>query len=825
MESTGSEFRAKSHYQPLPVVLAAFCAGIAVDRAMSCSMLPWSLVGCGCLFGWLVLHCLSRERVKAVLLVLAIGAIGGAWHHCRWSLFAPDDLGTFAMDQPTPVCVEAIALKGPRRVAPPAFDPMRIVPTGERTRLLVRAAAVRDGSAWLPASGIATLTVDGQLLGVHAGDRIRVFGTLCKPRRDQNPGGFDQVSYLRGSRQLCRLWTSHPDCVTVVEAAPFRGIRWWIERLRTDARRTLWQNLPPDHAELASAVLLGARAEIDPEQTSVFVETGTVHLLAISGLHVGIVAGALLLVLRMLPLSRTSVFWIVVGWTIAYTLLTDARPPAIRATILVAVLAFARLKRRPASPWNSLAAAGLIVLALNPADLFSTGVHLSFLAVATLMIVSPRWFLAARSEDPLDRLIEQSRGPWERLLRWLPIKFVRLAIPCGAVWLVTLPLVASRFHVAALGAVLLNVVLWIPMAGALVTGFLMILSGWLAPPMVPFFAYFCNGSLWALQGMIEAAHRLPGNPIWVTGWPDWWLVGFYGVLGALVYLTRRRLPHRRKAWGLLTIWIVLGAVIGHRFAPQDRLVCTIVSVGHGSAVILELPGGPVLLYDAGRMASPNAGARDIAGSLWARKICRLDGIVIPHADADHFNAIPELLRRFSVDKIFTAPGTLDGDRGSIRALRRSIDEHGVPLGQIVAGDRIRVGAAVVEALHPSEGSIGGHDNAASIVLSVEFAGRRIILPGDVDEAGLDAVLRTEPRPCDVLLAPHHGSLKTNAPGLAAWCSPKWVVVSGDHEPRIEPVAQEYRATGADVLYTGDVGAVTVTLDAGEVRVETHLGVR
>ena len=109
-----------------------------------------------------------------------------------------------------------------------------------------------------------------------------------------------------------------------------------------------------------------------------------------------------------------------------------------------------------------------------------------------------------------------------------------------------------------------------------------------------------------------------------------------------------------------------------------------------------------------------------------------------------------------------------------------------------------------------------------MVLSVEYAGTRIILPGDVDEAGLDTLLHTPPKPCDLLLAPHHGSLKTDAPGLATCCSPKWVVVSGYREARIEPVARIYRAAGAEVFYTGDVGAVTATMAAEGVRVETHL---
>ncbi|NLS95834.1 MAG: DUF4131 domain-containing protein [Planctomycetaceae bacterium] len=823
MKSTGNEIRAASHYRPLVVVLAAYCGGILVDRTVSWPLPLWAALAAGYLAVWLVCHLAGRHRAGAIVLLLAIGGVGGAWHHCRWSLFVSNDLATFAADEPAPVCVEAVALKGPRRAAPPPFDPMRTVPVGERTLLFVRATAIRDGSDWLPVCGYTTLTVDGQLLGVQAGDRIRVFGTLSRPHGDLNPGGFDQATYLQGSRQLCRLWTSHPDCVSVVEKSPWHGPRWWIERSRTDARRTQWQNLPVGRAELAAALLIGARDEIDPEETNVLVETGTVHLLAISGLHVGIVAGVLLFVLRAVPISRTAKFWIVICWTVAYTLLTDACPPAIRATILVTILCLARLKRRPDSPWNSLAAAGLVVLALNPADLFSTGVQLSFLAVATLMCVSPRWFLGARSDDPLDRLIEQSRGPWERLIRWCAVKVLRLVVACTAVWLVTLPLVASRFHVVSLGSVLLNVVLWIPVTAVLVSGFLMILSGWLLPAGVPVFAAVCNGSLAALQGMIDLTHRLPGNPIWVAGWPDWWLVGFYALLAAAVWTAAHRPRRRCWAWGLFVTWFVVGFVATHRFTPQDQMVCTIVSVGHGAAVVVEMPGGPVILCDAGRMGSPIAGARDIAGCLWSRRIRRIDAITLSHADADHFNAVPELLRRFEVNAVYAPPGTFDGKSGSVRALRTALVGHGVPIEHLTAGDHLRFGEAVVEVLHPPAGSQSEHDNAGSLVLSVEYGGRRIIIPGDVDGEGLEALLNSPPRPCEVLLAPHHGSLKTDAPGLAAWCSPRWVVVSGYYEKRTEPVAEAYRAAGAEVLYAGEIGAVTVRMGTEGITVKPHLG--
>ena len=103
--------------------------------------------------------------------------------------------------------------------------------------------------------------------------------------------------------------------------------------------------------------------------------------------------------------------------------------------------------------------------------------------------------------------------------------------------------------------------------------------------------------------------------------------------------------------------------------------------------------------------------------------------------------------------VYAPPGAFDWDRGAVRALRRALEEHGVSVEHVIAGDRFRVGEAVVEVLHPPEGTFGEHDNAASMVLSVEYAGRRIVLPGDVEEEGLDLLLRSPRRPCEVLVAP------------------------------------------------------------------------
>jgi competence protein ComEC len=160
---------------------------------------------------------------------------------------------------------------------------------------------------------------------------------------------------------------------------------------------------------------------------------------------------------------------------------------------------------------------------------------------------------------------------------------------------------------------------------------------------------------------------------------------------------------------------------------------------------------------------------------------------------------------------------------SLAALREAIGEWGVPVREIFANDRLRGGQrCLIEVLHPPRRGVLGNDNANSLVLAIEYGGRRILLPGDLEPPGLDAVLAEEPWDCDVLLAPHHGSGRSNPPGLARWSAPEWVVVSGslnDYEPDTEAT---YRAAGGEVLHTGRVGAVRVVIEKGGLEVSSYL---
>jgi competence protein ComEC len=244
-----------------------------------------------------------------------------------------------------------------------------------------------------------------------------------------------------------------------------------------------------------------------------------------------------------------------------------------------------------------------------------------------------------------------------------------------------------------------------------------------------------------------------------------------------------------------------------------ELECTFLSVDHGTSVVLRTPEGHTILYDAGQLGSPTGAARSIAGALWAEGVMRLDAVIVSHADIDHYNALPELLEQFSVDTIYVSPLMFREDAEPLNILRAAIQRSGAELRELSAGDRLNFGqSTVISVLHPPAAGVPGSDNAQSLVVVVECRGRRVLLPGDLESPGTESLLVRPEVDCDVLLAPHHGSLRSNPPGISAWCRPEWVVISGGHTSDAGgSVAGAYQATGARVFHTARDGAVRFVL--------------
>jgi len=805
-------------HQPMIWLAGAVALGIVVDRYAPLTPTWWFAAAMGLLLLWWMAWTCNLRQVSIVCLLLAGSCVGGARHHLHWSVFEQHDIGLLAQEESVGVSLRAVALESPHLTPAPPPNPLATIQVGDRSHLRIRVTAYRRLDIWRPATGITTLRVDGHLPQVRTGDQIEVVGQLYQASPDENPGGFNFRDQQRKDRELCRLSAANPDSVQVLK----HGTRWSARRLlawlRSRGNETFAEHLRPSTASLASALLLGEREQLDRERTDRFFLSGVIHLLAISGLHVAMLTSGVWLLGRFGFTSRRTTLALVIGFVMFYALLTDARPPVVRAATVITAMCFAAWAGRPVTGLNTLAAAAIVVLAINPAELFSTGAQLSFLAVGVLSVCAP--LLAPRPiVDPLDRLIAQTR-PWPvRAFKRGASGLGRAFLAGAAVWLVTLPLVMHRFHLAAPAALVLGPLLAPLTAIGLFSGFALLVSGWIFPPLAPVFAYVCDGSLSLLEGGVAYAAQWPGGHWWTPGASWWWTAIFYAVLLWLALSPRWRpsIPWRvalPTAWAAAGLLVIGAAPIA---SESQSLDCTFISLGHGLSVFIETPEGRTVLYDAGRLGVPEAGARSIAAVIWSRGYTHLDAVVLSHADADHYNALPTLLEQFSVGEIYVSPYMFEQESSALARLKQAIEASGAKLRSMATGDQIAFPSSLkIRCLHPPRGQPQGSDNANSIVLSVEHQKRVILLTGDVEKSGLRTLLGSPPVDCDVTLAPHHGSIGSEPARFARWCRPEWVVISSGRGRDLSLSREAFEAAGANVLNTSTAGAVRVRVQSGEI---------
>ncbi|MFM1904632.1 MAG: hypothetical protein RLZZ440_2532, partial [Planctomycetota bacterium] len=670
-------------------VAVALVVGAAASRAWGdiaggqAAVVAWSgaVIAAG---GWAWAWWRSRPRLAEALLLLGVMLAGVAWGAARFDLFARDDLAWQLAAGPGPVAVRGTVVESPRKLEQAGHG--GAAARGPASEFAIRVSHSRIGSRWREAAGRATVVVAGEPIPLLSGTRVQILGRGLRPAAAGNPGEFDFAERARSLRMLSLLRVDDWRCVRI-KAQP----GWWslpaaVDRLRSWALVTLSRHLDPARLPLASALLLGARESLPRSATERFVATGTIHLLAISGLHVGLVAAGLFAAMRGLCLSPRQASLAVAAATGLYMLLVGAETPVVRATLLVWVACAAVcFSRRPAT-LNSLAVAAIVLVIWRPAEVFSAGAQLSFLSTAVLVGVA-RALPRRRSADPIERLIERSRSRGERLLRaggwWL----VAAALSGAAVWIASAPLVAARFHILSPVGLVVNVVIAPLVPLAMATGFLCLLVAPLSYWVAGCLAGVCDAALRAIEAAVAVAAAVPGGHVWVAGPPAWWVAGWYLLLAAVVLWGRRDLLRQPAAWaGLAAAWAVIGLASQAGGRPAGELRVVVASMGHGCGILVRSPLGRSLLYDAGRLGSPGAARRAMAAVLWSEGVARIDTLVVSHADADHFNAVPELLDRFAVGRLLVPASLLASRSAGVEALLAAAALRGVPVETAAAGD-------------------------------------------------------------------------------------------------------------------------------------------
>ena len=612
--------------------------------------------------------------------------------------------------------------------------------------------------------------------GQHWAFRVR----LKRPHGYMNPGGFDYEGWLfrQGIGATGYVWR---DRAQLLHDPP----RFPLLRLRAGISRAIAAALPHNRfAGIAAALVVGDTSGISPAQWQVFRNTGTAHLMAISGLHIGLLAGMIFLLTRLLwkrsawlceriPLPVAAAVAAMLAACV-YAALAGFSIPTQRALIMLAAVTAATVLRQRVRWQDLLGMAVIGVMMLDPLSVCSIGFWLSFGAVTAIF-----YAMSGRSGERSNRPVKLLRTQW-------------------AVGIGLLPLLVLFFRQTALLSPLANLIA-VPLYSLLVVPLVLfgtvLLSCWHWGGVL--LLKWATGIMklsWLLLAWLAA---LPDAQLLAPA-PDW-LTILVAILGAGWLLAPRGIPAR---W--LGAVLLLPLFVGGRAAiPAGNFDLTLLDVGQGLSAVVRT-AHHTLLYDTGPAFSASSDTVKLVVLPWlqARGITRPDLVVVSHADNDHAGGLPRLRRRFP------ALPVLSGAVGHFR---------GVWL--CIAGQHWRWDGVRFDVLYPDKGA-PDHGNNASCVLKISGAGGQALLVGDLMRAGERRLLNKKRADlaAQALVAPHHGSNSSSTPAFVGAVGPKLVLFPVGyrnrwHFPKPRVVAR-YLAAGAALADTVHDGAINVSFRSG-----------
>ena len=670
----------------------------------------------------------------------------------------------------------------------------------------VHAVKLKNES-WRPVCGLVAVSTAGMLPEkFHAGQEVELIGVLQPPRAPVAEGLFDYRTFLRRAGIFYQLKVGSVDDWKIISPA---GPPPVSDRFLAWAKNILGLGLPEEDEPLRLlwTMTLGWKAALNGEIAEPFMRSGTMHVFAISGLHIALIAGILVALLRVLQVPRAVCGFIVIPLIWFYTGVTGWQASAIRSTVMMSVVIAGWSLRRPSDLLNSLAVAGGIILLWQPQQIFQASFQLSFFVVLSLALFSPvlekvrrRWLQA----DPM--LPEQQRPRWQRWLRppvyWLTAGFTTSL----AAWLGSIPLIAFYFHLFTPVSLLANVIV-VPLSSLALTSNLasLMVGGWW-----PGLAELFNHSAWfwmlLMVRVSEWSAQLPGGCFQIGTPSALAFVIYYTALVAVMMGWLKQPRWRRWICAGLSVMCLVWVYQWQRERQVTRL--SILPLSGGSAVWFDAPGkADDVLVDCGNESSAEFIVKPFLRAQGANQILRL---VLTHGDARSVGGAQYLSKSFSVQQTLTSSMRF---RSPIyRQIVTDLELRPDHWRQVNRGDTFGLWTV----LHPQAKDAFSQADSAAMVLAGKFHGVRVLLLSDLGRPGQEALLaRGGDLRADIVVAGLPVEGEPLCEGLLDAVRPRVVVIADSELPATRRASVALRERLGQrkipVFYTEKSGAVTVEL--------------
>ncbi len=781
--------------------MACLAAGIVAGRVGVLDLrAALILLGCSAV-GFLA----ARGRVAALL--AGIFSLGAGLYAARYEILREDDLRLIVEEKPAIVTVRGRLTETPSMREFPGRTNNAV---SSYARIEVEEIFFEKG--WRAAAGtVASTTRGGLREDFFKGRRVEATGVMERPRKAQAPGLFDFRQYLQNSRVFYQIRCEGPGDWTLLSAEKLPI----TERFRRWAHEQLGRGLPEkdEPLEMVRAMALGTNQSLNGEMADVFMRTGTMHIFAISGLHVACIAACILGALRVggLPRDRAALVLIPLVWF--YTIATGGQSSAVRSALMSTFVFAGWAIRRPTELLNSTAGAAFLILLFQPEQLFQASFQLSFAVVAAIAIIlglerdGEPWTRTVQDRllgyDPL--LPAELRPAWKRRLE-MPLGFVLGSVAIsGASWIGSNPLTAYYFNMVTPVSLLANLVA-VPLSSLSLAG---TLGSLLLPPLGPAFNYLSWATMWETIVATRWFSHLSWGYFFVPKPNAWFFPAYFGVCAVCFIPALRRGAWARRARTAAGV-LVLG------------WLCSVLPAGRSTTLtMLPIPGTPVVVDEPGRggdllvdCSNPRNAEQLLKRFLHGQGFGTMRNVLLTQADAAHAGGAGIVIGDFAPRTVFTS-----GVRGRSRVFRGMLAEQKPELLQEAKAGK-KIGSW--EVLHPPEGRAFPKAADNAVVLRGALHGWRVLALSGLGSLGQKSLLeRAGELGADILLC---GTAEEVEPELLAAVAPRVILLGQVATPfrhgKMRERLKAFQSSGARVVAMEDETALALRLSREECAIES-----
>lgn len=660
-----------------------------------------------------------------------------------------------------------------------------------------------------PLKGILLLTINNPKQNYDYGDRLEVHGMPEIPKETDNPGDFSYKEYLenQGIQLILKKWQG-PGIrkVGVGEINPFVNL---CLKAKNFLRSIMYSSMEAEKAGILEGILFGTTGGIDQRAKQNFAAIGVIHILSVSGYHVGVLVAVCSSIAVLLGFNQIGRTILIVFATLFYAIMTGVSPPVIRALIMAWVMILAGLYRKNYDWPSSLCAAALVILFFSPHSLYDAGFQLSFMATWGIFYLAP----VIKKLLPADFFLKSAIIiTISAQIAVFPITsyyfnyFSIVSLPAN---LIIVPIISI---IMLLGAIAITGgIFWLPLAGAVnaATGLLIELVMWIAR--------FLSGLPFATVNTRQPALLE--------------VAAFYLILCAIVEVTQKedvRLSLKRY-WYFHKKTIITGGLfliavlvwVGIFFPGQGKFEVTFLNVGQGDCTFIKSPDGKYILVDTGGVskdgqsaASFDPGEKILLPYLRRAGIDNIDLLVLTHPHMDHFGGAEALVGKINVDQIMISPQFREDSEGT--ELISKFLAKGTQIKEIEGGETIIFDENIVLEMLNTAPSRYTNVNNGSLIARVGYGDFHLMLTGDAEQIVLDDLApQLSDRECDVVKVPHHGSRNAWSENFYKAVHPKLAVISVGPNTFGHPskeVLEGLRKMGITIFRTDQQGAIIFISD-------------